>query len=241
MYLTAQFVRSRDGVEGVNAYLSLHGPMGLPMSEDGAPDLERSASSGNGVEVVRSEAVRPGGNAVRAYFDLAAPDACPDTGIIAAVEQLADLVKQTGLPASVRGASVAARAWGVEEVASDRQATDSVLDALRVAALSLLPRRGGAQQRLTGPLVVHAGYAFGGVRLWLPPVTLARLPVAPMRRLRLLVPEELMQPPYATGEVLREAAQLLLGCSAEELHEAGGLEILDPRTATVFVGAAPSE
>jgi len=87
------------------------------------------------------------------------------------------------------------------------------------------------------PFVVHAGYAFGGVRLWLPPVTLARLPAAPLRRLRLLVPEELLQPPHVIGDVLREAAQLLLGCASDELHGAGGLEILDPRTGTVFVGA----
>lgn len=69
MYLTAQHVRSSQGVEGINAFYYQHGQYvwyGLPPA--GIPDQ-------NPGELVRQTiVVPPPGNLVRSYVDVVAPD-----------------------------------------------------------------------------------------------------------------------------------------------------------------------
>ncbi|MCW5802154.1 MAG: hypothetical protein KIT31_07185 [Deltaproteobacteria bacterium] len=69
MYLTAHLVRSRDGEEGINAFLHLHGAAFVwPQEAARLPDT-------NPGDTVRSQtSLPPGGNSVRAYLDILAPD-----------------------------------------------------------------------------------------------------------------------------------------------------------------------
>jgi hypothetical protein len=69
MYVTAHLVRSREGDEGINAFLHVHGPQ-LPWPEDAAP----LADTAPGKIVHRRIDIPPGGNQVRAYLDVLAPD-----------------------------------------------------------------------------------------------------------------------------------------------------------------------
>ncbi len=69
MYVTAHLVRSRNGEEGINAFLHLHGadfawPADAAALADTAPG-----------KVVRSQIhLQPGFNLVQAYLDVLAPD-----------------------------------------------------------------------------------------------------------------------------------------------------------------------
>lgn len=69
MYLTAHRVRATDGREGINAFRHLHGA-DLPWPADARTLPDRNP----GREVDRRVEVIPGGNHVRAYLDVLAPD-----------------------------------------------------------------------------------------------------------------------------------------------------------------------
>lgn len=93
MLLTAQHVRSAAGVEGVNAFCNLHGsfvwqgepPDGIPESNPGEPANQIIA-------------VSPGGNDVRSYLDVVAPDETPTSEILAAVHQFVLAMRGRPLP-----------------------------------------------------------------------------------------------------------------------------------------------
>src|SRR5262245_46590782 len=72
MYLTAHLVRSQDGAEGINAFLHLHGAEFL-----WPDDAVALADTHPGTTVLRQTSVPPGGNHVRAYLDILAPDRTP--------------------------------------------------------------------------------------------------------------------------------------------------------------------
>ena len=74
MYLTAQNVRSPKGVEGINAFHYSHGAtyawQGLP--PEGIPDKNPGTLVAETINVLP-----PGGNRVRSYLDVVAPDGTP--------------------------------------------------------------------------------------------------------------------------------------------------------------------
>ena len=85
MLLTAQRVRRFSGEEGINAFCSLHGPydwFGPPPAGSGIPDVNPGERVNERVEV------QPGGNHVRSYLDIIAPDETPTSEILAAGPQL---------------------------------------------------------------------------------------------------------------------------------------------------------
>jgi hypothetical protein len=69
MYATAHRVRSPQGVEGVNAFLHKHGPDFSWPSEPW-----RLPEENPGRIVIQKVAIEPGGNNVRSYLDVIAPD-----------------------------------------------------------------------------------------------------------------------------------------------------------------------
>lgn len=77
MILTAQHVRAASGAEGINAFCRLHGPTGWSQPWQG--DLSE------GELVNRAISVPPGGNSVRSYLDVIAPDETPTQEIRNAV------------------------------------------------------------------------------------------------------------------------------------------------------------
>jgi hypothetical protein len=69
MYITAHLVKARDQREGINAFLHVHGA-GFAWPED-ASSLPETAP---GSTVLHRTDLPPGGNQVRAYLDILAPD-----------------------------------------------------------------------------------------------------------------------------------------------------------------------
>ncbi|HKY34432.1 MAG TPA: hypothetical protein VJN18_00720 [Polyangiaceae bacterium] len=93
MLLTAQRVRNLAGLEGINAFCNLHGSyewFGEPPT--GIPDINP------GTRVNDSVVVPPGGNRVRSYLDIVAPDETPTAEVIAAVRRFVLAVRADSLP-----------------------------------------------------------------------------------------------------------------------------------------------
>lgn len=83
MYATAQRVRSEEGREGVNGFLHLHGEdFPWPPEPWRLPEQEPGDQVGEYIEVP------PGGNTVRSYLDVLAPDGTPASEIDAALAGL---------------------------------------------------------------------------------------------------------------------------------------------------------
>ena len=93
MVLTAQRVRSTSGREGINAFCSLHGgcvwdgppPGGIPEQNPG----ERAN---------QHVTVPPGGNRVRSYLDIIAPDETPTREVLASLGPFVAAAREQGLP-----------------------------------------------------------------------------------------------------------------------------------------------
>lgn len=93
MLLTAQRVQNLAGLEGINAFCNLHGPyiwFGEPPA--GIPDVIPGMRVN---EIVR---IAPGGNRVRSYLDIVAPDETPTAEILAAVRRFVAVVRAGPLP-----------------------------------------------------------------------------------------------------------------------------------------------
>ena len=93
MLLTALHVRSDSGAEGINAFCSLHGAYVWPgVPPPGVPD------SNPGERVNDQISVPPGGNRVRGYLDIVAPDETPTSEILASVPAYLATVRERPLP-----------------------------------------------------------------------------------------------------------------------------------------------
>lgn len=94
MLLTAQHVlHPPSGEEGINAFFNSHGPYswyGPP--PDGIPE------ENPGRRIHESTAVPAGGNRVRSYIDIVAPDETPTSEILAAVPTFVTSMRQRTLP-----------------------------------------------------------------------------------------------------------------------------------------------
>jgi hypothetical protein len=89
MILTAQHVRASSGTEGINAFCRLHGPYEWTIPPE---DLA------SGELVNRAISVPPGGNSVRSYLDVLAPDETPTQEIRNAVVAFIGQSRGTPLP-----------------------------------------------------------------------------------------------------------------------------------------------
>lgn len=72
MYVTAHLVRSRSGDEGINGFLHHHGA-----DFSWPPDAADLPDTTPGTIALRRIDLPPGGNQVRAYLDVLAPDGTP--------------------------------------------------------------------------------------------------------------------------------------------------------------------
>jgi hypothetical protein len=93
MLLTAQRVRNAAGDEGINAFCNLHGAYTWPANPPpGIPDQNP------GERASETISVRPGGNRVRCYLDIIAPDETPTSEVVASVRQFLKEVRDRPLP-----------------------------------------------------------------------------------------------------------------------------------------------
>jgi len=133
MYATAHLVRSR-GEEGINAFLHLHDEgFAWPSDPSALPE------TAPGRIVLRHVDLRPGGNEVRAYLDVLAPDGTSRHAIELALEALVKDVWERRNPTVFSHGPVTIR-FGVEagldllreeQLATLSSSVRSVLDAYR--------------------------------------------------------------------------------------------------------------
>lgn len=132
MYLTAQRVRSRDGKEAVNAYRHLHGP-----DFEWPPDASRVPDEAPGRLVERHEAIPPGGNRVRSWLDVVAPDGSEGEVLALALDTFRRNLAEFPNPAVFRIGTVTIR-FGVEISLEPRW--DAALDELTAALREFVGR-----------------------------------------------------------------------------------------------------
>ncbi len=227
MYLTAQEVRPPNGPPGVNAFLNLHRELPMAVDARGEPDVFYISQFAGGYPVAEAVGVAPGGNTVTAYVDLAAADAASADDLRAAIAAVRGRIgtEVTPIEALVHGVSARFNAVvGMDGRVEDLRA---LLDRLEAAALALLPHRSDPPRDVSGPYVVWAAAGAEGVRLWLPPITLQRVPQSPARRAHVLVPTDVVR--ATPFDALGETAVALLGVNDADLAREGGVEIVDPQ------------
>ncbi|HWO19438.1 MAG TPA: hypothetical protein VNO30_11710 [Kofleriaceae bacterium] len=79
MYLTAHHVKARDGASGINAYLHRHSSAEESRIGWEHPDIKRIADEIPGSDIAQSVEIKPGGNSVLSYLDIAVPESAePD-------------------------------------------------------------------------------------------------------------------------------------------------------------------
>ena len=108
MYVTAHLVRSSAGDEGINAFVHVHGVQ-FPWPEDAAS----LADTNPGRIVSRRVDLPPGGNQVRAYLDVLAPDDSARDAIEDALARLAADLEERRNPTVFTHGNVTIR-FGVE-------------------------------------------------------------------------------------------------------------------------------
>ena len=124
MYLTAHLVKSRDQREGMNAFLHVHG-VGFAWPDD-ASSLPETAP---GRTVLDCTDLPPGGNQIRAYLDILAPDRTPRAEIEEALTALSQDLHERRNPTVFNHGAVTIR-LGVEPA----------LEGLRAQQLEMLTR-----------------------------------------------------------------------------------------------------
>ena len=124
MYLTAHLVKSRDQREGINAFLHVHGAsFAWP---DDASSLPETTP---GRTVLHRTDLPPGGNHVRAYLDILAPDRTPRADIEQALDAFSQDLRERRNPTVFNHGAVTIR-LGVEPG----------LEGLRAQELEMLAR-----------------------------------------------------------------------------------------------------
>lgn len=238
MYIASLRVRAKDGRVGTNAFLHLHRDQRIPTCRKGELDLDAIASLQGGYLVAQSTELEPGGNDVLAHLDLAASDDVTEASLSDIVQDLRRRIGSVHPPVLAVRVGLAAR-FGAN-IGFDPRPDElrQLLDTLWSAARALLDHRQALPPPVNGPYVAWVEPAADGVRLWLPPATLDRLPRSVRRGHRVLVTAATM----AAGEpaeLLREAATMLLDLSESQLAQQGGIELIEPRSGTV-VAAFPA-
>jgi hypothetical protein len=182
--------------------------------------------------------VPPGGNSVIAYFDLVAHDTVSHDAIRTAVATIRSRLGTEPLPITVTAGGIAARFGAILALEAHIANLQALLDRLLDAALGLLARRPDRQPSVTGPYVVWAFYGADGIQLSLPTMTLHRVPQSPARRVRMLIPPDILHSgtPF---DILRECAAALLGLGNDDIESGSGIEIVDPRTGKTLTRYGP--
>jgi hypothetical protein len=233
MYLTAHQVRSKAGVEAINAFLYLHKDQTLSYVRPHQPDIDYVSQFAPGYVIAMDCKLRPGGNDVTAFLDFVAEDGVSEEALRKADQKVEEKIGTESLPITITATGLTARFGAVLSWEQRRQSLKDLLDQLWRAALSVLAHRDDPPVAVTGPYAVWASYIGSDLQLRLPPPTLLRLPRTPGRRAKILVPQGLVQAVH-TPDMLRELCLSLLGLDREAIKKEGGIEVVDPRTGTLL-------
>ncbi len=94
MYITAQRVISEEGQQGINSFFHLHRPNKQPKPATPS-DVVSVAESNTGKLIKDQVEIKPGGNRVRSYLDIVAPDTMDAKSIIAALDKFREDINQS--------------------------------------------------------------------------------------------------------------------------------------------------
>ncbi|HEX3757250.1 MAG TPA: hypothetical protein VHW23_01030 [Kofleriaceae bacterium] len=134
MYVTAHLVKSRDQREGINAFLHVHGA-GFAWPDDASLLPETSP----GKTVLHHTDLPPGGNQIRAYLDIVAPDRTPRAEIDQALTAFSQDLRERRNPTVFRHGVITIR-FGVELGLEGLRAQQ--LEMLTLPALQLIGEHG---------------------------------------------------------------------------------------------------
>jgi hypothetical protein len=231
MYATAHRVRKTKGGEGaINAFLYIHAPGDLAMSEAG-PNIDEIASGNTGRLALQIENLPSGGNEVLSYLDVAADEETPRERIVAALSRFAQSLPRS-LPAAERFGGVAVRfgpklgtPWQHEEYAHLR---DGILRMLRTVPPTT-PTESHPEPFLIRATEDEEGTTYaldeGGAR-WLQALHLGMFAHA-----RLGVTHESKSDfQRLVGDLHAEVAQALTGLSLDQIETLGGVRIVKDST-----------
>src|SRR5437870_5473006 len=98
MYITAHRVRSNDGRTGINSDLFLHGDADVPMMQWDAPHAGRVAEKYPGHVKLSNDDVKPRGNHVLSYLDVACADSIDLKEVEKSLESFVAEVQKSGAP-----------------------------------------------------------------------------------------------------------------------------------------------
>lgn len=231
MYATVHRVRRTKGGEAaINAFLYIHSPGELAITEAG-PDIDEITSGNTGRLALRIENLPSGGNEVLSYLDVATDEDTPHERIVAALSSLAQSLPRT-LPAdgsfggvAVRFGAVLGTRWQHEEYGHLR---DGILRMLRTVPLTT-PTEPHPEPFLIRATVDEEGTTYAldeDSSRWLQALHLgmfarARLGVTHERKsaFQLLV-----------GDLHAEVAQALTGLPLDQIETLGGVRIVEDAT-----------
>ncbi len=233
MYLTTHLVRSKAGVEAINAFLHLHKDQPLSYVRPHQPDIDYVSQFAPGYAIAMDCKLRPGNNDVLAFLDLVAEDGVSEEALRQATQRIEEKLGTEPLPITTAATDLVARFGAALSWDQRHQSSKYLLDQLWRAALGVLAHRDDPPAAVTGPYAVWASYIGSDLQLRLPPPTLLRLPRTPGRQAKILVPQGLVQAVH-TPDMLRELCLSLLGLDHEAIKKEGGIEVVDPRTGTVL-------
>lgn len=232
MYLTAHHVRARDGATGINAFLGSHAEP-TPGIDWATPDISAIADARPGRAVLQSLEVKPGGNAVLSFLDVAAPDGTSPGFIADSLRLFEHYVAEGPLPARWSSRHVALRFGanlGLEplRVAEFRRLRTRALMLLGVSDESKLRR---APTRLMAPLRITVDRDRDGASYQLDePSAIRVLQVRPdlSATTRIRVSDDTHDAFRAlVGELHPHIAMSLTGLTESQLARLGGVELAD--------------
>ncbi|HYO66004.1 MAG TPA: hypothetical protein VEU33_07980 [Archangium sp.] len=228
MYLTSQRVSAPgDARTGINTYLYRH-EQAVPSIDWSRPDLARIVDEFPGTLVAHDMKVPPGGNLIRSYLDIVAPDSTHVDEIDLALQQFDKewLDSRAGQVIQVRG--VALR-LGLE-LRLEAHAQEE-LRALSEHALVLLRKPTSSDWEANEPLVAVVSTEAGGRSYGLDESSRKRLQArhgADWRPTRLSVTQEVqtVMTPNPVDLCLH-VAPVLTGLALDELVPLGGIRFVD--------------
>ena len=233
MYLTAQRVRSQEKT-GVNVFAYRHGAGRTPIGSDGYPDLTKIATTTPGVLIYEGVQVKPGGNRVESYLEVAADDNLSLAMVVANLRTIeADDIAHDSLPWEWRSniAPVILRFYATTPGQASRDEFLQLSQRLMEEFEKLWPSRAGEPYRF------RLEQTSGGYTLRCDPDTLSRLQRegrAPAADSISISTDVLTSMPLHVQPFLAHAIAALMNRDLHELIAGGGVVVVDDEGARVW-------
>jgi hypothetical protein len=230
--LTAHHVKARDGSAGINAYLHRHSRADESRIDWNHPDIARIADELPGEDIAQSIEVKPGGNSVLSYLDIATPENAEPGFLADSLRFFEHYVREGQFPAVFSSRRIAMR-FGI--IIGLQKLAFAEFRRLRARALQLLGDTSESKvrqfvARATSPLRVIVTRDHAGEVYQLNPESAAR--VAAVRpefgpAVRIRVSDDTKSDFQAlVSDFYPHIVMSLTGLSLAQLGQLGGAEVI---------------